>query len=59
MPNTITTSLRDRITGHRLAFNHLDLGVRADTRKWDNRPTWDNRGGKWDSRPGWDNWTKK
>ncbi|MEU1887081.1 multiple cyclophane-containing RiPP AmcA [Micromonospora rifamycinica] len=45
---------------------HLDsLGVapsRAvasiDAAKFDNRPTWDNRG-KFDSRPGWDNWDKK
>ncbi|TDC41898.1 multiple cyclophane-containing RiPP AmcA [Micromonospora sp. KC213] len=29
-----------------------------DAAKFDNRPTWDNRG-KFDSRPGWDNWNKK
>ncbi|MFI7434872.1 multiple cyclophane-containing RiPP AmcA [Micromonospora haikouensis] len=46
--------------------HHLDpLGVapsRAvasiDAAKFDNRPTWDNRG-KFDSRPGWDNCDKK
>lgn len=26
--------------------------------KFDNRPTWDNRG-KFDNRPTWNNWTKK
>ncbi|MEH1053804.1 multiple cyclophane-containing RiPP AmcA [Micromonospora sp. CPCC 206171] len=29
-----------------------------DAAKFDNRPTWDNKG-KFDSRPGWDNWNKK
>ncbi|WP_018720258.1 multiple cyclophane-containing RiPP AmcA [Salinispora fenicalii] len=29
-----------------------------DAAKFDNRPTWDNRG-SFDSRPGWDNWNKK
>lgn len=29
-----------------------------DAARFDNRPTWDNRG-KFDSRPGWDNWDKK
>lgn len=30
----------------------------VDAAKFDNRPTWDNRG-SFDSRPGWDNWNKK
>lgn len=29
-----------------------------DAAKFDNRPTWDNKG-KFDSRPAWDNWNKK
>lgn len=29
-----------------------------DAAKFDNRPTWDNRG-RFDSRPGWDNWNKR
>ncbi|MEU7170468.1 multiple cyclophane-containing RiPP AmcA [Micromonospora tulbaghiae] len=29
-----------------------------DAAKFDNRPTWANKG-KFDSRPGWDNWNKK
>ncbi|RLK23217.1 hypothetical protein DER29_1073 [Micromonospora sp. M71_S20] len=29
-----------------------------DAAKFDNRPTWDNKG-RFDSRPGWDNWNKK
>lgn len=48
------------------APHHLDrLGVAlsrtvasVDAAKFDNRPTWDNRG-SFDSRPGWDNWNKK
>ncbi|PMR61888.1 hypothetical protein C1A38_06270 [Verrucosispora sp. ts21] len=31
--------------------------VSIDAAKFDNRPTWDNKG-KFDSRPGWDNWNK-
>ncbi|WP_422753015.1 multiple cyclophane-containing RiPP AmcA [Micromonospora sp. WMMD708] len=46
--------------------HHLDsLGVAPsqavasiDAAKFDNRPTWENRG-KFDSSPGWDNWDKK
>ncbi|WP_034267136.1 multiple cyclophane-containing RiPP AmcA [Actinospica robiniae] len=26
---------------------------------FDNRPTWDNKGGSFDNRPSWDNWSKK
>ncbi|MEU5529572.1 multiple cyclophane-containing RiPP AmcA [Micromonospora chersina] len=29
-----------------------------DAAKFDNRPTWANKG-EFDSRPGWDNWNKK
>ncbi|MBM0231443.1 hypothetical protein JNW91_05950 [Micromonospora sp. STR1_7] len=29
-----------------------------DAAKFDNRPSWGNKG-KFDSRPGWDNWNKK
>lgn len=37
----------------------LNRALRSvDAARFDNRPTWDNRG-KFDSRPGWDNWNKK
>ena len=35
------------------AVNHVSA--------WDNRPTWDNKGGGggFDNRPSWDNWSKR
>ncbi|TYB96319.1 hypothetical protein FXF53_22360 [Micromonospora sp. WP24] len=45
----------------RLALLGVDLQravASIDAAKFDNRPTWDNKG-KFDSRPGWDNWNKK
>jgi hypothetical protein len=36
----------------------LATAASIDVAKFDNRPTWANKG-KFDSRPGWDNWNKK
>lgn len=53
-------SLVDATPEHLARFGVEPLRTIAsiDAAKFDNRPTWNNKGG-FDSRPGWDNWNKK
>ncbi|MFY1688553.1 multiple cyclophane-containing RiPP AmcA [Plantactinospora sp. WMMB782] len=59
MPHTLASLVN--ATPERLARFGVGLSrtvASIDAAKFDNRPTWDNKGG-FDNRPGWDNWSKK